>query len=107
LGLLGVPVSYWLDLKKYDQVAVASSIKMPILILQGNRDYQVTNADYSLWQSKLKDYKNVSFRSYEKLNHFFIAGEGKSHPEEYDLPGHVDKEVISDISSFILTGHLR
>ena len=107
IGLLGVPVSYWLDLKKYDQIAVASSIKMPILILHGNRDYQVTNTDYSLWHSKLKDYKNVSFRSYEKLNHFFIAGEGKSRPEEYDLPGHVDKQVINDISSFIRTGHLR
>lgn len=104
IGILGIPVSYWLDLKSYDQVASASKLKLPILILQGNRDYQVTLSDFALWQSGLNKNKNVSFRSYEKLNHFFIAGEGKSHPDEYDNPGHFDKQVIDDMSTFILKG---
>jgi hypothetical protein len=40
-------------------------------------------------------------RSYPKLNHLFVAGEGRSTPEEYDKPGHVSPEVIADIADWI------
>ena len=45
--------------------------------------------------------KNVTMRSYPKLNHLFEAGEGRSTPEEYDRPGHVAQEVIGDIADWI------
>src|SRR6202041_3132930 len=37
--------AYWLDLRGYDPVKTASQLKIPILVLQGGRDYQVTNAN--------------------------------------------------------------
>ncbi len=107
IGILGIPISYWLDLKKYDPVASASKLKLPILVLHGGRDYQVTDTDFSLWKAGLKSSKNAILRAYPNCNHLFITGEGKSLPEEYDKPGHVAKEVVDDIGSFILQGTLK
>lgn len=48
----------------------------------------------------MKDKQNVEYNSYDKLNHFFIEGEGKMTPEEYGK-GNVPKYVIDDIVSWI------
>jgi dienelactone hydrolase len=101
LGSVTVPVSYWLDLKTYDPAAVAGKLTIPMLILQGERDYQVTMKDFALWKSAVGARKNVTLRSYPALNHLFIAGEGKSLPAEYGKPGHVAPEVIDDIAKFV------
>jgi fermentation-respiration switch protein FrsA (DUF1100 family) len=76
-----------------------------MLILQGERDYQVTMRDFALWKAALGERKNVTLRSYAKLNHLFTAGEGKSTPAEY-ASGHVDAPVVEDIARWILTGKL-
>jgi hypothetical protein len=36
-SLVGVPASYWLDLKGYDPAAAAKKLGIPMLILQGER----------------------------------------------------------------------
>lgn len=92
---------YWLALKKYQQVEVAKKLDKPMLILAGQRDYQVTSKDYQLWKKALGAKKNVTIKSYRPLNHLFIAGKGKPNPGEYNKPGHVAKEVIDDIAKWI------
>jgi fermentation-respiration switch protein FrsA (DUF1100 family) len=99
--LFGVPASYWLDLKSYDPCAEARSLKMPMLILQGERDYQVTLADFARWKQALGARKDVVLKTYPNLNHLFEAGQGKSRPEEYTKPLHVAPEVIDDIVKWI------
>lgn len=98
---LGIPSGYWLDLKNYDQIRTARQLPQPLFILQGERDYQVTMQDFNGWKQGLKDKTNVTFKSYPKLNHLFMSGEGKSTPDEYMQSGHVDKEVINDIAGWI------
>jgi dienelactone hydrolase len=100
--ILGAPPRYWLDLRGYDPVATARSLKQPMLILQGQRDYQVTQADFDGWKTGLKSRPEVAFKLYPKLNHLFIAGQGKSTPSEYDKPGHVAETVIDDIAGWVL-----
>ncbi len=97
---LSLPKNYWLALKGYNQVATAKTLGCKILIMQGGRDYQVTTADYNTWQKELKTFPNVQFKLYDKLNHFFIEGTGKSKPEEYDVEGNVPEYVIDDIAAF-------
>jgi len=99
---LGLTASYWLFLHYYHQVETAKKLKIPILILQGQRDYQVTMTDFDLWKKSLDKSKNVTFHSYPKLNHLFMEGEGKSIPAEYETPGHVAEYVIKDIVDWIL-----
>ena len=95
------PPSYWIDLQEYDPPRVAQSLTMPLLILQGERDYQVTMTDFGRWKNALNANGNVSFKTYPNLNHLFIAGEGRSTPAEYEIEGHVLGEVIHDIADWI------
>ena len=100
-ALGGLPVSYWLDLKDYDPAAAARKLGIPMLILQGERDYQVTMTDFAMWKAAVGNSKGVVMKSYPALNHLFVAGEGKSMPAEYGKPGHVAPVVIDDIARFI------
>jgi dienelactone hydrolase len=100
-ALGGVPVAYWVDLKGYDPAAAARKLGIPMLILQGERDYQVTMADFGMWKTAVGNAKGVVMKSYPALNHLFVAGEGKSLPAEYAKPGHVAPQVIDDIAKFV------
>jgi fermentation-respiration switch protein FrsA (DUF1100 family) len=75
-------------------------LKQPLLILQGERDYQVTMEDFKRWNTALAGKSTVTFKSYPGLNHLFIIGTNRSAPLEYDQPGHVDVRVIDDIASW-------
>lgn len=100
--LFNAPAVYWIDLNAYDPVAVAAEISTPMLILQGERDYQVTMVDFAGWQAGLAGRDNVTFKSYPGLTHLFITGEGPGNPAEYNIPGHVDETVVQDIADWIL-----
>jgi uncharacterized protein len=99
--IFGATASYWLDLRGYDPPAAAAQVKQPMLVLQGERDYQVTMEEFSRWKSALAGRADVSFRSYATLNHLFVAGTGRSMPAEYNTPGHVSEEVVRDIATWI------
>ncbi|MFC1744473.1 prolyl oligopeptidase family serine peptidase [Candidatus Riflebacteria bacterium] len=92
---------YWLDLKNYKPAAAARKLKRPLLILQGRRDYQVTMQDFNNWKQSLNGRRNVVFKSYPALNHFFIYGKGKSSPAEYKKKGYVSLQVIHDIVDWV------
>ena len=92
---------YWKSLLDYKPLQEVKKVKLPILILQGERDYQVTMKDFQLWKEALKNNNKATLISYPKLNHLFIAGEGISGPKEYTIKGHVDENVINDIAAFI------
>ncbi len=97
----GAPASYWLDLRGYDAPSEAKTLKQPMLVIQGGRDYQVTMEDFGLWKGALSSRDDVVFKVYPSLNHLFVAGKGKSTPREYERPGHVAEEVVGDIADWI------
>ena len=92
---------YWEDLNQYNPVETANNLSIHILILQGERDYQVTLYDFNKWLNSIGSKDNVEFRLYPSLNHLFITGSGNSIPDEYIEEGHVEKKVIDDISTWI------
>jgi hypothetical protein len=99
--ILGVPAAYWADLNAYDPAAAAAQLSLPLLILQGGRDYQVTADDLQRFKTALAGRPNVSIREFPRLNHLFMSGDGKSRPEEYRTAGHVDAEVIGVLTRFV------
>lgn len=100
--LMGAAPAYWLDLKGYDPVALAAMLPQPILVLQGERDYQVTMADdFVRWQSGLASHSDTTFKTYPDLNHIYMTGTGMSTPDEYQRPGSVAPEVINDIAAWV------
>ncbi|MCB1553341.1 MAG: alpha/beta fold hydrolase [Xanthomonadales bacterium] len=100
--MFGGSAAYWRDLGGYDPVRTAESLTLPILVLQGGRDYQITAADdFSRWQAFAQGRSQVQTRLFPKLNHLFIAGEGASTPQEYLQPGQVDSSVIDAMATWI------
>jgi dienelactone hydrolase len=100
---LGVPAAYWVDLNTYHPEQVVQTLKQPMLFLQGEGDYQVTNEDLQIWQNALLSRPDVRFILYPGLSHFFmpIAGGHKATPATYSVAGHVAEEVIDDIGTWI------
>jgi dienelactone hydrolase len=98
---LGAPRAYWNSLRGLDPLAAAARLDTPLLVLHGDRDYQVTNDDFELWRKALARHPRAALKSYPALNHLFQPGEGKSRPEEYQRPGHVAGEVIRDLCEWI------
>jgi fermentation-respiration switch protein FrsA (DUF1100 family) len=101
MTIFGVPAPYWADLNAYDPAASAAMLSLPLLILQGGRDYQVTAADLQRLKTALAGHPNVTIREFQRLNHLFMSGEGKGRPQEYQLPGHVDAAVIETLAGFV------
>jgi fermentation-respiration switch protein FrsA (DUF1100 family) len=99
--VLGLPSAYLLDLKFYNPVAEMKGMSLPVLFLQGERDFQVTMKDFEIWRSGLAGRKAVSFHSYPALNHLFMAGEGKPTPAEYRIPSNVSAQVVGDIAAWL------
>lgn len=100
--LLGAPAAYWLDLAGYDPLATARRLGIPLLVLQGERDYQAGERGFARWSAELGDDRKVTFRLYPALNHLFIAGTGPGNPAEYAVPGTVADDVVADIADWII-----
>lgn len=98
---LGLPASYWLSMQGYDGVAVARALTQPMLILQGDRDFQVTAPDWKRWHAAFAIDKRATIRHYPAMNHLFVAGQGRGTDAEYNKPAHVDAQVIADIAAWI------
>lgn len=96
-----IPAKYWLWINKYDQIKVAKKLTIPIFIMQGARDYQVDKKNFAVWEKKLKNKKNVSFKMYEKMNHIMHSGEGESTYSEYAIMRHIPFEVINDLQVWL------
>ena len=84
------------------QVKKAQQLNIPMLLLQGERDYQVTMKDFRIWQKKLRKKWKATLISLPSLNHLFIVGEGPSTTQEYMKKGKVSEQVADIIAKFIL-----
>ena len=92
------------EIKDYDQVKTAQSLHLPILVLQGERDYQVRMTDFRLWQQALVGHQNAELRSYPGLNHLFHESNhpgALSSPSDYLESGEIPAAVIDHIAGFI------
>lgn len=97
-----IPQSYWLSLSRYDQVAAAEKLHMPMLFLQGGSDFQVSpTADFARWQQAFAGRKGVAFRLYPGLSHLFMPAGDPPSLADYDKPAHLDARVIRDMADWI------
>lgn len=98
---MGLPLSYLLDLEGYDQTREARAITKPLLVMNGEADYQVTMDDFHAWEKALQGKDNVTWKSYEGLNHIFIPAGDPSLPSDYAKQGTIPSEVADDIARFV------
>ncbi len=97
-----VPGAYFLDVRGYQPAETAAKLPIPILVLQGERDYQVTMADdFPAWKKTLGKRPRVTFHTYPTLGHAFTPGGTPPSSADYAKPGHVDAQVIDDLATFL------
>ena len=100
--VMGAPVCYWKSWIAIDPLRLLAKLNaLPVLVLQGGRDYQSTQADFEGFRNALRGYPNAVFHLYPDLNHFFQKGQGKAVPSEYLKPAPVDPRVIEDIAHWV------
>ena len=105
--VFGLPVPYQRHLQGIDAAALHMQDQKPVLVLQGERDKQVSMDDFLLWQEKLKGHPAAEFISYPLLNHLFGDYQGEpvtlmNVAAEYAARTPVDEQVIEDIAGFVL-----
>ncbi|GAE32612.1 alpha/beta hydrolase family protein [Halalkalibacter hemicellulosilyticus] len=89
---------------QYNPVDLLASSSKPLLILQGESDFQVTyETDFLAWQEALESREQVTFKSYPQLNHFFIESQGDDQGtvDEYEHAGIVAEKVIEDMAQWV------
>lgn len=97
--ILGAYKTYWEYMVNYKPLELGKDIEVPVLVLQGERDYQVTMEQFDMWKSIEAD--NWTYIAYPTLNHLMMHGEGPVGPSEYNNVNYVSEEVIKDIANWI------
>ena len=100
--IAGAYPAYWKWLADYDILQAAKDITQPVLLLQGEEDYQVTLTDFGIWRDALGEKENWRMISYPGLTHVFTAGQKTEGAAAYARPDRMDAQVIEDIADFIL-----
>lgn len=92
---------WWFDFRNYYAGELAKDQDTPMLIMQGENDFQVGPGQLEGWKKALAARTDVSYKLYPKLNHFFVSVDQPSTGAEYALPGNISDQVISDIADWL------
>ncbi len=96
----GLPGKYWSSIQEYEPLKLSKKQSWPYLILNGDRDYQVTVAEAEKWKNG-SQHKQSKTIIYPGLNHMFFSGTGVCIPAEYEKQGHMELVVLENILEWI------
>jgi dienelactone hydrolase len=106
----GTTLYYFKEMGEHPASDYLTVSEKPILILQGEKDFQATvHKDFEAYKRLLAGKSNVSFHLYENLSHAFVPsvyGNIMKAKQEYSVEQHISEEVIADITNWINMGIL-
>lgn len=98
---LGTPF-YFNDMKNYDVLGTAKAIAKPVLVLQGDADYQVSaKTDFEGWKKAFESNKEAEFKLYPGLNHVYTDIHQSGTGNDYYVKANIPEAVIKDIAGFV------
>lgn len=102
----GTTLYYFKEMGEHPASDYLKRLEKPILVLQGEKDFQAkVNPDFLGYQALLAGKSNVTFKLYKNLNHVFVPsvyGSILQAKKEYNIEQHIGEEVIADIAGWIL-----
>ena len=102
----GTTLYYFKEMGEHAAPGYLKRLQKPLLILQGEKDFQATAAeDFAGYKTLLAGRENVSFKLYPGLNHAFVpalSDDINKARKEYAEERHIGEEVIGDIARWIL-----
>lgn len=103
----GTTLYYFKEMGEHAASDYLSVSKKPMLIMQGEKDFQATvEKDFEAYKKLLTNRDNVTFRLYENLNHAFVPsvyGNIMKAKQEYNVEQHIGENVIADIANWIFS----
>lgn len=103
----GTTLYYFKEMGEHPASDYLLATEKPILIMQGEKDFQATaHKDFSAYKQLLAGKRNVAFHLYEDLSHAFVPsvyGDIMKAKQEYNVEQHIAEEVIVDIANWINT----
>ena len=103
----GTTLFYFKELGEHPATEYLLAAEKPILIMQGEKDFQATvEKDFAAYKQLMAGKKNVTFRLYENLSHAFVPsvyGDIMKAKQEYNVEQHIGENVIADIANWIHT----
>ena len=94
----GVTLYYFKEMNAFDTKNYLKTISKPMLIMQGEKDFQATvDKDFTSYKQLLEGKDNVVFKLYENLNHAFVPsiyGSIMKAKQEYNVEQHIGENVI-------------
>lgn len=97
-----LPAEYAAEAENYTPLADAKKLTpLPMLLLFGEYDYQVTIADYIQWQFALRNHSAASLHYLPKHDHLLRALDHPAQPADYLQPGTMTDEALGLIVAFI------
>ena len=103
----GTTLYYFKELGQPTVAQWLEKTNKPMLIMQGEKDFQVKAAvDFALYKDLLRQRENVTFRLYPGLNHCFVPARFDSIADakkEFTPARHIGPQVLDDLANWILT----
>jgi len=96
------PAYWWYEQRDYVPAEAMKDVEKPLLIMQGENDWQVTMKQFEGWKTALEGHEQVTFTSYPNMNHLLTEYEGISIGLEYATPANVSSKLITDLADWIL-----
>lgn len=98
---------YFKEMGEHPSINYLSVSNKPVLIMQGDKDFQVSlEKDFNAYRKLLSDKPNLTSKLYPNLNHLFmpfVYGEIRKAKKEYKVAQRVEQQVISDIANWIFS----
>ncbi len=106
--LFGMPAYYLYEMQQTDPAELVLALKLPTLIMQGGKDFQVSVENgLDAWQKAVGEQEYVTYKLYPELNHPMMAYNGdpalQYTIQEYNTPANFDETAASDIINWILS----
>ena len=102
----GTTLYYFKEMGEHAAPGYLKRLQKPLLILQGEKDFQATAAeDFAGYKTLLEGHDNATFKLYPGLNHAFVpalSDDINKARKEYAEERHIGDEVIGDIARWIL-----
>ncbi len=101
----GMTLYYFKEMGQRQTPEALQACKKPMLIMQGEKDVQVSvERDFALYKKLLFDREDVQFCLYEGLSHAFVPaiyGTIDKAAKEFKVEQHIGDTVLNDIADFI------
>ena len=92
----GHPLSFWMDIKKYNSISLLMKSNSPLLIQSAGLDERIPfSENQSNWKLLAEKQRNVTLKEYAELDHSMTTPGYNNYNE------HLSEKVVLDISGWI------